>query len=294
MKDKIFAALKQEYSQLGLGDEILMAHADSLAGIGLVTEQNLSSVVKGQKAFLEGLQKANDKRAAEAANTAREKAKKEFEEETAKKEAEAKAKAEEEAKKKAEEEAKAKAEKEKAEAEAAKKKAEEEAERKRLEELKKNEIPEWYIKQQEQAAEKAKAEREAAEAEAKAAAEKAEKEHNELMEVLKGLRTQNETMSKALDDYKAQAEQKEKELAAKERETYILNKAREMGIPQTRIDEGFVIAPDADNAAIDTYLGKVATNIKSSTLPGKNHQQMAEVSEVSKEEVDKIVAGMIK
>ena len=39
MKEKIFQKLKQEFSHLGLGDVILQAHADSLASIGLVTDE---------------------------------------------------------------------------------------------------------------------------------------------------------------------------------------------------------------------------------------------------------------
>ena len=238
MKGKIYEALKQEYSQLGLGDEILQAHADGLASTGLVTEQNLDSIVKGQRNFLEGLQKANDRRASEAANTAREKARKEFEEETKKKEEAAKKAAEDEAKKKAEEEAA--------------KKAEEEAK-------KGGEIAELK---------------------------------NMFETTIKELKAQNEQNQKAFNEYKKSVEEKEKANAIKERDNYILNKARELGIPQSRIEEGFAIAADLDNAGIDTYLGKVATNVNATKLPPNNHQQMTQASEVSKEEVDKIVAGM--
>ena len=45
MKEKIFNALKQEYKALGLSDEILQGHANALAAIGLVTDENLSAVV---------------------------------------------------------------------------------------------------------------------------------------------------------------------------------------------------------------------------------------------------------
>lgn len=82
MKDKIFNALKQEFTHLGLGDEILMARAEALASTGLVTDENLKSVVDSQKASLEGLQKDNDKRVAAALA----KVKKEYEEAKAKSE----------------------------------------------------------------------------------------------------------------------------------------------------------------------------------------------------------------
>lgn len=45
MKEKIFQKLKQEFSHLGLGDVVLQAHADSLAAIGLVTDENIDTVI---------------------------------------------------------------------------------------------------------------------------------------------------------------------------------------------------------------------------------------------------------
>lgn len=66
MKEKIFQALKQEFTHLGLGDEILTAQAESLASTGLVTEENLKSVVASQKAILEAMQKDNDRRVSAA------------------------------------------------------------------------------------------------------------------------------------------------------------------------------------------------------------------------------------
>lgn len=119
MVEKIFNALKQEFSYLGLGDSVLRPYAESLGACGFVTEDNLNDVVSKQKSSLEAIQKANDKRAADAIKTAEEKA-------------EAKRKAAEEAAKKAEEAAK------KAEEEKAKKAAEEKA----LEN--KEETPEWF------------------------------------------------------------------------------------------------------------------------------------------------------
>lgn len=57
MKEKIFQKLKQEFSHLGLGDVILQAHADSLASIGLVTDENIDTVISAQKGFLENLRR---------------------------------------------------------------------------------------------------------------------------------------------------------------------------------------------------------------------------------------------
>lgn len=66
MRDKIFNSLKQTYSHLGLGDAVLTAYAESLAASGIVTDDNLDAVIEAQKASLEAIQKANDKRASDA------------------------------------------------------------------------------------------------------------------------------------------------------------------------------------------------------------------------------------
>ncbi len=57
MKEKIFQLLKQEYKSLGLGDEVLQAHAEMLDKMGLVTDDNIETVVASQKDFLESLQR---------------------------------------------------------------------------------------------------------------------------------------------------------------------------------------------------------------------------------------------
>ena len=72
MKDKIFQKLKQEYSHLGLGNGILQAHAESLASLGLVTDENIDAVVAAQKSFLTNLQKDTDSRVTEAQKKAKE------------------------------------------------------------------------------------------------------------------------------------------------------------------------------------------------------------------------------
>jgi hypothetical protein len=48
--------------------------------------------------------------------------------------------------------------------------------------------------------------------------------------------------------------------AGEKRNASILAKAKELGIPQSRIEEGFAIAPDADEKAIGEHLAKVAKN----------------------------------
>ena len=70
MKNQLFSKLKQAYASLGLGDDFLQAQADSLAAMGFVTDENIESVVQSQKAFLESVQKTNDKRVTDAVKKA--------------------------------------------------------------------------------------------------------------------------------------------------------------------------------------------------------------------------------
>lgn len=66
MKNKIFNRLKQEYAHLGLDDNFLLGLAESLANSGYVTDENIEGVVTAQKAYLEAVQKSNDKRVQDA------------------------------------------------------------------------------------------------------------------------------------------------------------------------------------------------------------------------------------
>lgn len=230
MKDKIFQRLKTSYSSLGLGDAILQAHAEALANLGLVTDDNIETVITAQKGFLESLQQSNDKRVTEAVA----KAKKAAEDDAAAKKA-----AEEAAKKAAEEEA-------------AKKAAEEEARKKAAEE------PEWF----------------------KAYKEQVEKERKAESEKFNAFKTEYD---------KLKAEQ-----AKSERQNMILAKAKELGIPQSRIDEGFAIAETENEEGIANYLANVAKNINAYQLPNKPFSFPHSDGNATKEEVDKVAAMLVK
>lgn len=205
MRNKIFQKLKQGYSHLGLGDDILQAHAEGLVATGLVTDENIDNVVNTQKSFLESLQKANDARATSAATRAKEAARKEFEDA-------AKAAADENARKEKEE---------------------------REHKEKEKEMPDWYKTE-------------------KAASDKTIRE---LLDSIKTMKEGYDTMKDENDRFKV-------EKAVTERKNLIISKAKELGIPQYRIDEGFAIADDADEAKIGEYLTKVANNTKAQVLPG--------------------------
>lgn len=231
MKEKIFQKLKQGYSHLGLGDDVLQAHAESLAALGFVTDENIDNVVNAQKPFLEGLQKNYDKRVTSATAKAKEDAKKELEDI-------AKVAAEEKARKEKEE---------------------------RERRGKEKEMPDWY-----------KAEKEAS-----------EKTIKELLESVKTMKEGYDAMKSENDRFKA-------EKTAAERKNSIISKAKELGIPQYRIDEGFAIADDADESKITEYLTKVATNTKLQTLPSNKGVYPLSDGAPSKENVDAIAKAIVK
>lgn len=205
MKNQLFSKLKQAYASLGLGDDFLQAQADSLAAMGLVTEENIESVVLSQKAFLESVQKTNDKRVTDAV-------------------------------KKANDTAAAKA-----------------AElQKQLDELKKT--PPAPVPPTPPVGDDFQAKFAAAQA--------------PMLDTLKALQEQVKT----LQEEKKVFENKQ---AAAERQEKILAKAKELQIPQYRIDEGFSISETATDEEIGTYLTKVAGNIKTNSLPTNSHFAMA-------------------
>lgn len=226
MKSLIFQKLKQEYSHLGLGKEVLQAHADALAATGLVTDENIDTIVSSQSAFLESIQKANDQRVTEAQKKAKEDARREFTD----------------AAKRAEEEAK--------------RKAEDEAMRRKQEE----QMPDWYL---------------------------AEKEANaKSNEIIKKLAESFEAMKKENEAFKL-------EKAAAERKNLILSKAKELGIPEYRIKEGFSIAEDADETTITEYLTSVSNNIKAFSLPSNKEAFPMSGPDLKKEDLDSVAKSLV-
>ena len=226
MRDKIFQKLKQEYSHLGLGKEVLQAQADALAATGIVTDENIDIIVSSQKAFLESVQKANDQRATDAQRKAKEDALKEYE---AQKEKERKA-------------------------------AEDEAKRKELE----KQMPDWYVK---------------------------EKQASD--DMFKKLAESNELLRKGLEAMQSENSAFKAEKAAAERKNLILSKAKELGIPEYRIKEGFSIADDADESAITSYLTEVSNNIKAFALPSNKEAFPMSGPELKKEELDSIAKSLV-
>ena len=164
MKDKILERLKQEFTNLGLSDELLNEEADMLASSGIVNDDNLETIVKGQENRLKKYQSSFDKLRTESAKY-----------------------------------------------------------RKQIEELTKQPL---------------------------GGNEQPKTEDNELLTWLKSFREEQDVKAK---EATMLAERKE-------RNKKIISKAKEIGISQERIDEGFAITENADDNEISTYLEKVRKN----------------------------------
>lgn len=247
MNDKLFQKLKQSYSYIGLAENVLQMHADALAAMGFVTDENIDEVVSKQKTYLEGLQKYNDARVGDAVKKAGEKALKDAEEKA--------------------------------------RLAAEEAARKKQEELEKS-LPESVKTFMDNIKAERESEKKAQEAE-KQAADEARKVYE--AEMQKRL----DEMTKTIDGFRKENDDLKKAEAARQRQESIINKAKELGIPQYRIDEGFVIADDASDESIATTLTTIAKNITANSLPG-SHAGRLSAEKVTKEEVDNIADAMVK
>lgn len=171
MKEKIYNQLKQEYARLGLSDELLQSVAASLEATGLVTDENLATVVKGQENMLKSYQSNFDKLRTEGAGY-----------------------------------------------------------KKELEELK---------------------------ARGGQGGGQQKQPKDELLELFNKYKEENDKKLNALieENTKFKAEK-----AKGERNALILAKAKELKISKSRIEEGFAIPDDMDEAGIATYLSKVKKN----------------------------------
>ena len=129
------------------------------------------------------------------------------------------------------------------------------------------------------------ADKKASEAERQQAEESRKAQESEWTNTLKDLQEKLAGFQKENDDLK-------KANALKERKAAIVAKAKELGIPQYRIDEGFVIPDDADEAAYTATLSTIAQNIKANNLPNRGGGTIVN-KDVSKEEVDSIAKAMV-
>lgn len=253
---KLLAALKQKYASLGLGDEVLQARAATLIATGLVTEDNLDAVAVSQKADLENLQKQNDKRVTDALAKERKKHEEEMN------------------------------------------RLKEENDRKIQEEIEKirnggNPItnPDTALAELKAKMEKDKKEYEA---QLKKIKEEASKGNSTSAELIKGLEDQLKTLSESYTSLKGEYDAEKAANAKAERNAKILETAKSLGVPQWRIDEGFVIADDATDEAISEQLSKVANNIKTNSLPGGMGGFPLQGNDVTKEEAAELAKSLVK
>lgn len=117
----------------------------------------------------------------------------------------------------------------------------------------------------------------------------------QINETIKNLQTTNDdyaTRLKAMQDEKAAAE---KAAAAKARLEMINAKAKEAGIPDWRIAEGFSISDDMDETKITETLAGVAANIKKQLLPTETRfSGQGDGQAVSAEDATSIVKGILR
>ena len=73
----------------------------------------------------------------------------------------------------------------------------------------------------------------------------------------------------------------------------IASKAKELGIPEWRVKEGFAISENMDETAVSSYLTNVKQNLVTNNLEGKQGNPLLSTGEATKEEVKSIVDTMI-
>lgn len=131
------------------------------------------------------------------------------------------------------------------------------------------------------------------------------KQVKELMESSKKRDEDNAALIKTLTDKNAALDKTVKDLTDKNaaaeaaatkaaRNAMILAKAKELGVPQWRIDEGFNLADDATDEVITETLTKVANNINTNLLPGNRSVFPIGGNEPSKEEFAAMAASIVK
>lgn len=255
MIGKIFNKLKTSYSHLGLGDDILRSHATMLAATGLVTEENLETIIVAQSDYLSGLQKLNDKRVTDVMSSIKT--------------------ASEEDKRKALEELKSTLSKQQEE--------EKVGLLTQIEELKSQ------IKPKEEVSDDMKA---YVENLLKAKEEASKKETAEWEKRLSEIIKTNQEQAETLKALKQENEQIKRDKAQEERNSFISNTATKLEIPAWRISEGFAITDDMDNTKIEEYLGTVANNMKVANLQTKGlGNSISGGKEATRDEVSELLKG---
>ncbi len=123
------------------------------------------------------------------------------------------------------------------------------------------------------------------------AAKKRDEEQAAIIKTLTDKNAELGTQVKNLTDKNAAAEAA---AAAAAHQAKIEAKAKELGVPQWRIEEGFNLAQDATDETITETLTKVANNINTNLLPGNRNVFPIGNNEPSKEEFAELAASIVK
>jgi hypothetical protein len=122
-----------------------------------------------------------------------------------------------------------------------------------------------------------------------------EESNKALIEKLNAQTEANKTLTDTITALKAENENAKAEAAKKARQEMIISKAKELGIPKSRIDEGFAITDDMDEDAIVNHLNVVSANYKALNLSERRpFGQQLEQKEATQEELKAVAGALVK
>ena len=131
-------------------------------------------------------------------------------------------------------------------------------------------------------------------AEKKASDEARAKEREEFKKLVETLTQKNTDQAKTYNEQMEAQSKTIKELQETIQKQAEEAKAKELGIPESRINEGFTLSDDATDEAIETYLSKVANNYKALQQPQFGGSYRAIEGEPTKEDVDNVAASLVQ
>ena len=112
--------------------------------------------------------------------------------------------------------------------------------------------------------------------------------------LIKELTDKNTELGKTVKDLTDKNAASEAAAAKAARNAMIQAKAKELGVPQWRIEEGFNLAEDASDEIITETLTKVANNINTNLLPGTRNVFPISGNEPTKDEISAMAASLVK
>ena len=113
---------------------------------------------------------------------------------------------------------------------------------------------------------------------------------NNIAELLKSQKGNTEM----LNSLKRENEAFKREKTIAERNGFIQSKAKELGIPKWRIEEGFVLPENAENEVIIKSLSAIANNVKTQLLPTSEKYPLGNDSKEIGVMIDSISKSLVK